>query len=360
MRDEPHSFSPYVASSDDSDSESESDSDLDESDDESPSRTGPITATDSPFPLYFDAKPSLAAEPTFTQPPIGSDNLLSASQIRWCMRENIRLEAKRGLIETSEGLNEFNHDVRDYNARCGSYRYQISDELQARKDVEEKRLSFQNDSIRETLLQEQRRKNEESMREMELRRQELIRRSQENLSAAAPNPASPFPAPTAPTWPQPNFASPKNGLYDAPQLFSPNVSGAFGAQPGFGAPSRRQNDPSAVDGPADDLESIAAQSAATNAEAASATSGNPPEGLFAQPNPQDFELPKLNHPPSPPNGPDYAPFSYSAPASGPTSGFNVDPFAGDDPASNPTLDSGLDDETRSFGWGDDGSLDADF
>lgn len=356
VRDEPRSFSPYVASSDDSESESESesDSDLDESDDDSPSRTGPSPATDSPFPLYFDAKPNLAAEPTFTQPPIGSNNLLSASQIRWCMRENIRLEAKRNVIETSEGLNEFNNDVRDYNARCGSYRYQISDELQARKDVEEKRLSFQNDSILEAQLQEQSRKNQESMREMELRQQELIRRSQENLRAAAPNSASPFPAPTAPTWTQPNFVSPSNGLYDAPQIFSPNVSGAAGAQPGLGAPSSRQSDPLGFDGLGDDLESIYAQSAATIAAAAEATSSFRPQTVIVAPNPQNFELSKPNRSLSSPNGPGYAPFSYSAPAPGATGGFDADPFAGYDPANYD-----LGDEPGSFGWGDDDTLDTD-
>lgn len=346
-RDEPRSFTPYSASSGDSGS----DSDHDKSGDESPSRTGPSPAADSVLPPDFSAKPSLAATaPTFTQPPMGSNNLLSASQIRWCMRENIRLEAKRNVIETEEGINEFNNEVVDFNARCGSYRYRPSDQLQARKDVEEKRLSFQNDSILEAQLQEELRKNDESMREMKLRQQELIRRSQENMRAAAPNPASPFPYASAPTGTQPNFASPSNGLYYAPQIFSPNGSGASGAQPGLVAPSSRQSDPLGFDGLGDDLESIYAQSAAAIAAAAEATSSFRPQTVIVAPNPQNFELSKPNRSSSPSNGPYSAPFSYSAPASGATGGFDADPFAGSDPA----LDYWLND-----GWNDDGSLDTD-
>lgn len=354
-RDEPRSFSPHLAASGDSESKSKGDSNLGKSDGKSPSRTGPSAAADSVLPPDFGAKPSLAeAAPTFTQPPIGSNNLLSASQIRWCMRENIRLEAKRNVIETEEGINEFNREIVDFNARCGSYRYRPSDQLQARRDVEEKRLSFENDSILEAQLQEELRKNQESVREMELRRQELIRRSQENLRAAAPNPASPFPAPTAPTWPQPNFASPSNGLYDAPQIYSPNGSGAAGAQPGLGAPSSRQSDPLGFDGLGDDLESIYAQSAATIAGAAAATSSFRPQTVIVAPNPQNFELSKPNRSPSSPNGPGYAPFSYSARAPGATGGFDADPFAGYDPANYD-----LGDEPGSFGWGDDYILDTD-
>lgn len=348
-RDEPKSFSPYVASS------GNSDSDHDKSGGESPSRTGSSPAADSVLPPDFGAKPSLAATaPTFTQPPMGSNNLLSASQIRWCMRENIRLEAKRNVIETEEGINEFNNEVVDFNARCGSYRYRPSDQLQARRDVEEKKLSFENDSILEAQLQEELRKNQESVREMDLRRQELIRRSQENLRAAATNPASPFPAPTAPTWPQPNFVSPPTGRYDAPQIYSPNGSGAASAQPGLGAPSSRQSDPLGFDGLGDDLESIYAQSAATIAGAAAATSSFRPQTVIVAPNPQDFELSKPNRSPSSPNGPGYAPFSYSAPAPGATGGFDADPFAGYDPANYD-----LGDEPGSFGWGDDYILDTD-
>lgn len=354
-RDEPRSFSPHLAASGDSESKSKGGPDLGKSDGKSPSRTGPSPAADSFLPPDFGAKPSLAeAAPTFTQPPIGSNNLLSASQIRWCMREDIRLEAKRNVIETDEGINEFNSEVFDFNARCRSYRYRPSDQLQARKDVEEKRLSFENDSILEAQLQEQRRKNQESVREMELRQQELIRRSQENLRAAATNPASPFPAPTAPTWPQPNFASPSNGLYYAPQIFSPNGSGAAGAQPGLGAPSSRQSDPLGFDGLGDDLESIYAQSAATIAGAAAATSSFRPQTVIVAPNPQDFELSKPNRSPSPPNAPYSAPFSYSTPDIGPTGGFNADPFAGYDPANYD-----LGGEPGSFGWGDDYILDTD-
>ncbi len=354
-RDEPRSYTPHLASSGDSESKSEGDSDLGKGNGKSPSRTGPSPTVDSFLPPDFGAKPSLAeSAPTFTQPPIGSNNLLSASQIRWCMRENIRLEAKRNVIETEEGINEFNSEVFDFNARCGSYRYRPADQIQAREDVEKKRLSYQNDSILEAQLQEQRRKNEESMREMELRRQELIRRSQENLRAAAPDPAGPFPAPTAPTWPQPNFVSPPTGRYDAPQIYSPNGSGAAAAQPGLGAPSSRQSDPLGFDGLGDDLESIYSQSAATIAAAAAAASSKPPEGPVAQPTPQDFELSKPNRSPSPPSGPGYAPFSYSAPAPGATGGFDADPFAGYDPANYD-----LGDEPGRFGWGDDDTLDTD-
>lgn len=70
------------------------------------------------------------------KPPIGTNNLLSTSQIRWCIREGIRIETMRDTIETNPGIDEFNSIVNDYNIRCVSYRYRQGSQQQAEREVE--------------------------------------------------------------------------------------------------------------------------------------------------------------------------------------------------------------------------------
>jgi len=78
---------------------------------------------------------------SYTKPSIGTNNLLSESEIRWCARENIRLEAMRGPIKTDHGIKVFNQFVDDYNSRCSKYRYRQGTQQRAQRDVEtQKRL----------------------------------------------------------------------------------------------------------------------------------------------------------------------------------------------------------------------------
>jgi hypothetical protein len=72
----------------------------------------------------------------FDKPPVGTDNLLSVAQIRWCLREKIRIDTKRPLANTNWEVDAFNQLVAEYNSRCGSFRYQSGTLEQARIEVE--------------------------------------------------------------------------------------------------------------------------------------------------------------------------------------------------------------------------------
>jgi peptidoglycan hydrolase-like protein with peptidoglycan-binding domain len=54
----------------------------------------------------------------YEKPPVGTNNVHSVPQIRRCVRERIRIETMRDLIDPNEGIDEFNKIVADYNRRC--------------------------------------------------------------------------------------------------------------------------------------------------------------------------------------------------------------------------------------------------
>lgn len=84
----------------------------------------------------------------YEKPPVGTNNVLSVPKIRWCVREGIRIEAMRDLIDTNEGVDEFNRIVNDYNIRCGSYRYREGSLLRAEREVGAYRREIVSDAIR--------------------------------------------------------------------------------------------------------------------------------------------------------------------------------------------------------------------
>lgn len=75
----------------------------------------------------------------YEKPPVGTNNVLSVPQIRWCAREEIRIDAMRDFIDTNYKINEFNKIVNDYNSRCGSFQYRQGALQQALRDVEDNR-----------------------------------------------------------------------------------------------------------------------------------------------------------------------------------------------------------------------------
>ncbi|MBU5612872.1 hypothetical protein [Geomonas azotofigens] len=84
-----------------------------------------------------------------TKPSIGNDNVLSVPEIRWCIREDIRIKAMRDVIDTNAGIDEFNRIVNDYNSRCGSYRYRQGALSGAERDVE----AYRNEIVSEAILE---------------------------------------------------------------------------------------------------------------------------------------------------------------------------------------------------------------
>ncbi len=72
----------------------------------------------------------------FSRPPLGDSNVLSVGQIRWCLREDIRIEVLRPLPMSNSQIDQFNAVVTDYNGRCGSYRYRQGTLTRAQREVE--------------------------------------------------------------------------------------------------------------------------------------------------------------------------------------------------------------------------------
>ena len=72
----------------------------------------------------------------FSKPPEGDDKALSISQIRWCLREEIRIAVLRPMASTNSQIDQFNTVVADYNRRCASFRYREGTLMRARRELE--------------------------------------------------------------------------------------------------------------------------------------------------------------------------------------------------------------------------------
>lgn len=88
-----------------------------------------------------------ATTPSYTRPSVGGDRRLSISEIRWCLREDIRLEAIRVVVSLDADVDRFNELVRDYNSRCASFRYREGSLEAARRYVESYRDQVEMDAV---------------------------------------------------------------------------------------------------------------------------------------------------------------------------------------------------------------------
>jgi len=91
------------------------------------------------------------SEPTYTKPSIGTNNILSVPEIRWCVREKIRIEKMQDYVTSNRGINSVNSLIDDYNSRCGSYRYRSGALSQAQQDVEPFRSDIVREAVREAV-----------------------------------------------------------------------------------------------------------------------------------------------------------------------------------------------------------------
>ncbi|RBM52054.1 hypothetical protein DLR65_01950, partial [Vibrio tarriae] len=103
----------------------------------------------TPAPVTQTQSTTQSAGLQYTKPSVGSNNVLSVPEIRWCIREGIRIEAMRDIIDNNTGIDEFNQIVSDYNSRCGSYRYREGSQSRAERDVEAYRTQIVSEAIRE-------------------------------------------------------------------------------------------------------------------------------------------------------------------------------------------------------------------
>ncbi len=102
----------------------------------SPTTPSPSTAITEPVPVQ--PPPSGPTRPSEEIPPTGTANSLSISQIRYCIAEDIRLNAAKGAVDnySKSDITQFNAMVSDYNSRCGKYRYKRGYLERAQSDIE--------------------------------------------------------------------------------------------------------------------------------------------------------------------------------------------------------------------------------
>lgn len=80
-----------------------------------------------------------------SKPPPGRDRILTTSQIRYCLAEDIRLGAAKSVVNAyvDAEVDRFNEMVSDYNVRCGEYRYREGTLESARYEVERHRSDLE-------------------------------------------------------------------------------------------------------------------------------------------------------------------------------------------------------------------------
>ncbi|HHQ4573133.1 TPA: peptidoglycan-binding domain-containing protein [Aeromonas veronii] len=109
-----------------------------------PSYTPPAGNT-APTYSAAPAQPQVPSRPEETRPPVGQDLVFSTAQIRYCLAEDIRMDAAKAVLNnySDSDVDRFNAMVADYNSRCGSFRYRSGALESARRDVEPYRSQLQ-------------------------------------------------------------------------------------------------------------------------------------------------------------------------------------------------------------------------
>jgi hypothetical protein len=82
------------------------------------------------------------------KPPVGRNNVLTTTQIQYCLAEKIRMDAAKSALDnySSSDVSRFNTLVSDYNSRCGEFRYREGTLDHARSEVEAYRSTLQSAS----------------------------------------------------------------------------------------------------------------------------------------------------------------------------------------------------------------------
>jgi hypothetical protein len=75
------------------------------------------------------------------RPSTGRGNRLNADQIRYCLSEDIRISGGRSVLNRYQpsAVDRFNVMVKDFNDRCGDFRYRASRLQTVRSEVEANR-----------------------------------------------------------------------------------------------------------------------------------------------------------------------------------------------------------------------------
>lgn len=99
------------------------------------------SSTQPPSPVEDDKTNATATtqpvKPDLQAPPVGSGNVFSVAEIRYCLALKQRVKGAQPVVDTydREQVDRFNAMVDDYNGRCHDFRYHTGDLEQAERDV---------------------------------------------------------------------------------------------------------------------------------------------------------------------------------------------------------------------------------
>lgn len=108
-----------------------------------PTNMGSVTELEEPARIRPQAPRRLSE----VKPPEGTNNILTQAQIRYCLAEQIRIDAAETVVSpySDSNVDRFNAMVGDYNRRCGEYRYRGTTLATARAEVEPSRALLQSE-----------------------------------------------------------------------------------------------------------------------------------------------------------------------------------------------------------------------
>lgn len=113
--------------------------------DDSPKKSNPpvivkeTTTVEKPAPVV--TPPQEPEKPKYEKPDI-KGKLFNRAEIRWTLREQIRLETLENMNLTNAGIAAYNQMVEEYNYCASEYRYYPRDYSAAEQDVEQERDSI--------------------------------------------------------------------------------------------------------------------------------------------------------------------------------------------------------------------------
>ena len=118
-----------------------------------PSTVSPPSQPISLPPLVVPTEPTVHVPPASDAPmvlreeipQVGTDNVLTANQIRYCLSQEIRLSAANAVVDarSQSDINRFNLLIADYNSRCSQYRYPVDTFERVRAEVEGRRMALE-------------------------------------------------------------------------------------------------------------------------------------------------------------------------------------------------------------------------
>ena len=86
---------------------------------------------------------------TETAPPVGTNNVLSYAQIRYCLSQKVRIEEIQSDLDRTSNyeLSNSNSLIDDYNSRCSSFRYPEGSLEAVQKQVDAKHSSLTQEGL---------------------------------------------------------------------------------------------------------------------------------------------------------------------------------------------------------------------